>query len=383
MIRPSTLTVTEAGYGINRESRSPDTRNAVVAADLAQPQNPSGVLGLLVCAIARRRASGAVPFTVLCCDNLPENGALLRDATVAFARQAYDSDLAQWVTAHIAFPSCMVDRITPASTDETLSEAARYTGCIDEAAVETEPFSQWIIEDNFPSGRPRWEAGGALFVKNVTAYERMKLTMLNGSHSMLAYTGYLAGKPYVRDVMQDTDLSLLVKRHVSAAADLLTPLQGVDFDDYADALAQRFSNPSIAHETFQIATDGSQKLPQRIWQPAIEALNAKRNIRPFVFATAMWIRFCLQRNDDGSRYQLSDPRSQEITTALESAAVTGGTSAMVETMIDAFHTLPDLIPDALATNALWQEQLNDVLSLVVDKGCLAAIRYEAQIAGSV
>ena len=180
----------------------------------------------------------------------------------------------------------MVDRITPAPTAETELEAANQTGCDDKACVETEPFTQWIIEDNFPSGRPQWEAGGALFVADVTPYERMKLTMLNGSHSMLAYTGFLNGKRYVRDVMADAELAGLVQRHLRVASEVLPPLPSIDFSDYAQDLTNRFSNPSIAHETYQIATDGTQKLPQRIFQPAVESLDEQRSVRPFAFATA-------------------------------------------------------------------------------------------------
>ena len=282
-VRVVTITVTEAGYGIERESRMPDASNSIVAADLATPASPAGVLGMLVASIARRREAGDVPFTVLSCDNLPDNGSLVRDGVVGFARAIGDEDLADWIVSNITFPSCMVDRITPAPTIETQLEAARQTGCEDKASVETEPFTQWIVEDNFPSGRPHWEAGGALFTTDVTPYERMKLTMLNGCHSMLAYAGFLTNKTFVRDVMVDVDLDALVQRHFQAASGLLQPLEGIDFNNYAAELTDRFSNPAIAHETFQIATDGSQKLPQRIFQTAVEALDAQQNIRPFAF----------------------------------------------------------------------------------------------------
>ena len=372
-IRVVTLTVTEAGYGIDREKRQPDGCNSTVSSDLADPSEPQGVLGLLTAAIARRRTSGACPFTVLSCDNLPANGTLLRDGIIGFARSAYDDDLADWISLNIAFPSCMVDRITPASTDQTYLDATQQTGCVDKAAVETEPFIQWIIEDSFPSGRPQWEAGGALFVADVTPYERMKLTMLNGAHSMLAYTGFLAGKSYVRDVMQDENLALLVQRHFKAASALLQPLPGVDFDRYAAELTERFINPAIAHQTFQISSDGTQKLPQRIFNPATEALTAGHNVRAFAFATAMWMRFCQQRHDDGSSYTLRDPRYEEIITALpENPGSASNLSA-------AFHALPDLIPETLAQNKQWRQDIEDVLATTLASGCVAAIRQEVSL----
>lgn len=371
-IRVVTLTVTEKGYGIDRQARGPDVAHPAVKADLAQADAPGGVLGLLTAAIRQRRKAGHVPFTVLSCDNLPENGALLRDGVIGFAKLSGDAELSDWIAQNIAFPSSMVDRITPASTDETRAEAHRQTGCEDQAAVETEPFIQWVIEDQFPSGRPQWEEGGALFVSDVAPYEQMKLTMLNGSHSMLAYTGFLAGCRYVRDVMADPALALLVERHLKAAGDLLQPLPGIDVADYAAALAQRFHNPAIAHETYQIAMDGSQKLPQRIFQPAMLALNAGRDLRPFAFATAMWMRFCLGRLDDDTAHDLRDPREAEI------AAVLSDVPRSSRAISDAVHSLPNLIPQRLGENPNWRAHIEEVLSVALDEGCLSTIQQEAR-----
>lgn len=371
-IRVVTLTVTEKGYGIDRQVRGPDAAHPAVKADLAQPDAPAGVLGLLTAAIKQRRQAGHVPFTVLSCDNLPENGALLRDGVIGFAKLSGDAELSDWIAQNIAFPSSMVDRITPASTDETRAEAQRQTGCEDQATVETEPFIQWVIEDHFPTGRPQWEEGGALFVSDVAPYEKMKLTMLNGSHSMLAYTGFLAGRRYVRDVMVDPALAQLVKRHLKAAGDLLQPLPGIDVADYAAALAQRFRNPAIAHETYQIAMDGSQKLPQRIFQPALVALDTGSDLRPFAFATAMWMRFCLGRLDDGTAHDLRDPREVEITAALSD--VPRSASAIS----DAVHILPNLIPQRLGEDSDWRAHIEQVLSAALDQGCLSAIQQEAR-----
>lgn len=369
-IRVVTLTVTEKGYGIDPATRLPDGSYPVVAADLASPNTPQGVLGLLVAAIKFRRDAGHPPLTVLSCDNLPENGALLRDGVVGFANKIGETDLAHWIGEHIAFPSSMVDRITPAATDVTLSTASEQTGCTDLAAIETEPFTQWVIEDRFASGRPAWEAGGALLVPDVTPYERMKLTMLNGTHSMLAYSGFLGGKALVRDVMGDADLSELVSRHLAAAAELLDPLEGMDFADYANALVERFENPAIAHETYQIATDGTQKLPQRIYAPAIEALDAGKDTRPFAFACAMWMRFCLCETDDGIIYDLRDPRADDIQNAL---CTTARTAPAISA---ALHKLPNLIPERLAEEPVWRAEIESILTTALAEGSVAAIRRE-------
>ena len=368
-IRIVTLTVTEKGYAFDPATRRPDPSNPSVAADLATPDAPSGVLGLLTAAIKRRKTQGAPPLTLLSCDNLPENGRLLCDAIVGFAHLSGQDGLADWIAANIAFPSSMVDRITPATTEDALAEARTQTGCEDRAAVETEPFLQWVIEDNFPTGRPKWEAGGALFVADVTPYERMKLTMLNGSHSLLAYTGFLLGRRYVRDVMRDADLRWLIQRHLAAAASLLPPLHGVDFDTYARALEGRFINPAIAHETFQIATDATQKLPQRIFQPAAQALKAGQDVRPFAFAAAFWMRFCLGKTDDGKTYDLPDPRADELTQSLSNASTADAISS-------AIHALPNLIPPKLATNSVWRGLVETSLSSALQNGCRAAIQHE-------
>jgi fructuronate reductase len=255
-IRIVSLTVTEKAYGIDRMGGGIDEGHSSVAADLINPQHPRGVLGILVAALARRKETGVPPFTVLCCDNLPENGIFLRGGVVDFANHL-EKALGRWIAAHVAFPSTMVDRITPATTTATLSDAKELTGLTDLAAIETEPFSQWVIEDNFPSGRPAWDAGGALFVDDVAPYENMKLRMLNGAHSMLAYTGFLSGKKFVSDVMKDHDLARLVRRHIEAAAGTLDSLPGVDLGDYAASLIQRFANPNIRHETYHTNPSGS------------------------------------------------------------------------------------------------------------------------------
>ncbi|MHB2264039.1 mannitol dehydrogenase family protein [Aliihoeflea sp. PC F10.4] len=370
-IRIVTLTVTEKGYGIDRASGGPDWSHPAVADDRKTPDAPSGVLGLLAAALGARRAAGTAPFTVLCCDNLPENGKLLKAGVVGFA-QEIDPALADHIAAEVAFPSSMVDRITPAAGDATFTDAKAATNCTDLAAVETEPFSQWVIEDEFPQGRPAWEAGGAIFVGDVAPYEHMKLTMLNGSHSMLAYTGFLSGRAYVRDVMADADLAVLVRRHLHAAASVLPQLPGFDLSAYADALEARFRNPAIAHATFQIAMDGTEKLPQRIFVPAKTALGTSKPVRPFAFATAAWMRYALGMTDNGDAYELRDPREDEIKKSL------AGTSRDAARISAALHGLPHFIPDELTRSDEWRAAIEDALGVMLREGMHAAIAREAR-----
>jgi fructuronate reductase len=277
-----------------------------------------------------------------------------------------------FIEANVSFPSTMVDRITPAAIQKTFADVRALTGFDDQGAVETEPFSQWIVEDDFVAGRPDWEAGGALFVADVAPYEKMKLRMLNGAHSMLAYSGFLAGHRYVRDVMGDPALAALVARHMKAAAATLDPVPGVDLGQYAADLQERFRNPAIAHETYQIAMDGTQKLPQRLLEPAIMALERGQGIDAFAFAVAAWMRYALGRKEGGESYALRDPREKEIAAMLERAGKDAGA------MADALLALPGLFPAVLGDNRIWTDGVKRRLAFMMDKGIRAAIGEEAR-----
>jgi fructuronate reductase len=367
-----TLTVTEKAYGIDRAAMTVDLRHPVVAADLQTPANPSGVLGLLTEALRRRRLEKIESFTVLCCDNLPDNGEFVRQGVIDFARR-FDPALSDWIAEKVSFPSSMVDRITPASTEETRKDALRLTGRVDLAPVETEPFTQWVIDDHFPGGRPAWEAGGALFVDNVRPYEAMKLRMLNGAHSMLAYAGFLSGRRYVRDTVGPAGFSSLIERHFKAAASTLPGLPGIDLSAYARELLARFANPAIAHETYQIAMDGTEKLPQRIFAPALEALEKGSDARPFAFAVAAWMRYCIGRLDDGTRFSLRDPREEEIGRLLSGAMAPSDIAA-------ALQALPNFFPERLRGHPVWQEMVKSSLTKMMSDGMRAALEAETAVA---
>jgi fructuronate reductase len=365
------LTVTEKAYGIDRAANDIDPAHPSIAPDLHTPRKPAGAVGLLAEALRMRREAGLTPFTALCCDNLPENGALLRAGVLDFSRRT-EPALADWIAGAVAFPSTMVDRITPAPTAATLAEVARRIGFEDAGAVETEAFSQWVIEDRFSAGRPAWEVGGAIFVEDVAPYERMKLRMLNGTHSMLAYAGFLSGHRYVRDVLGDPTLARLVARHLTAAAGTLAPLAGIDLDAYARALAGRFANPAIAHETYQIAMDGTEKLPQRIVTPAVEVAARGGDLRSFAFAAAGWMRYALGRTDSGERYALRDPREAEIARTI---AKCGGSPREI---VAALHALPGLFPHELVGHPAWTDEVADILGVMLERGMAGAVTEEAR-----
>ncbi|OED36140.1 hypothetical protein AB833_28370 [Chromatiales bacterium (ex Bugula neritina AB1)] len=363
------LTVTEKAYGIDRRSLQVDTTHSAISEDLAHAGQACGVIGILVHALKLRRKEGIEPFTVLCCDNLPENGKFVRSGVIDFARRI-DEPLAAYIEMQVSFPGTMVDRITPASTDELITEVETVLGARDEGTVETEPFSQWVIEDRFPGGRPRWEAGGAQFVDNVAPYEMMKLRMLNGAHSLIAYAGYVAGFATVRDVMQSAEFVVLVRAHMMAAARTLPRLDAVNFDDYAASLVQRFSNRAIAHRTYQIAMDGTEKLPQRIFEPALHAIQHNQSIEAFAFAVAAWMAYCRGVNDNGEPHNLRDPREKEIVSALRAHENTACG------VYQALSALTDFMPEQLVADTVWRTAVIRHLEVMLQQGMLAAITQQ-------
>lgn len=352
------MTVTEKAYGILRDKSGVDPEHPSIAADLANPEHPAGIIGMLVKGLKLRREAGLSSFTVMCCDNLPDNGDMVRAGVLDFAKRV-DPVLAEWIAEHTCFPNTMVDRITPAATPDLVTEVSDILGQEDKVPVETEAFTQWVIEDNFCGPRPAWEDAGALFVTDVAPYENMKLRMLNGAHSMLAYLGFVQGCTYVRDVMANGHLATLVDQHMQAAARTLQPLNGINFDDYRAQLIERFENPNIAHETYQIAMDGTQKLPQRIFAPALDSIEKGLPVDSFALATAAWMRYCLGQTPDGVRYELRDPRADEISQAILSA----DTSAAV--IFQNLSTLSNFIPEKLSSNAAFSEKTIKYLDLLI------------------
>lgn len=357
-IRIVSLTVTEKAYGMDTATGGLDLNHADIVADLADRHAPRGVIGYLVEGLSRRRAKGIAPFTPLSCDNLPSNGAVLKRLVLDFAERV-DPPLRRWIEENVPFPSTMVDRITPASTIATYQDAERLTGRQDLAAIETEPFTQWVIEDHFANGRPHWEKAGALMVSDVSAYEKMKLRMLNGAHSLLAYLGYIGGYEFIRDVMDDTGLAALAYRHMHAAARTLDAVPGIDLDNYASELIARFANKAIAHRTYQIAMDGTQKLPQRLLEPATEALAHGDKAETYAIAVAAWMRYAIGEDGKGQRYDLRDPRAAEI------AALIAGVPRTGPAISAALFTLPGLFPAALTGNRAWTEDVSDKLEILI------------------
>lgn len=305
-----TLTVTEKGYDLDAQGKLRlDTPG--IAADL-RGRAPATTIGLLTAGLARRAGAGA-PLTVLCCDNLADNGARVEAAVRAFAGAA-GLDLEAYLDAKVTFPSSMVDRITPA-TDETLRRQVAATDLPANAPVATEAFTEWVIEDAFAAARPPWDAAGAVFTSDVRPYELRKLRMLNGAHSYLAYAGILAGHEFVHQAIADPALAETAAALMDEAAETLpAPVRG-DAGAYKTTLLERFTNPTIEHRLRQIAMDGSLKLPIRLLPTRAD--RAARGLKSPACdaALAAWLAFLKAEFTAGR--PVDDPASEALQGALE------------------------------------------------------------------
>lgn len=264
-----TLTITEKGYNLAADGISLDRDDPIISADLAHPDQPTSAIGLLALGLFERYNNGGAALTVLSCDNLSENGKQLKALVTDYAQSSFPKMLG-WLANKVTFPCSMVDRIVPAMTDEQREQQSDRLGVFDQAAVNTEPFSQWIIEDNFAADRPAWEKVGVQLVAHVAPYEEIKLRLLNACHSAIAYCGLLAGTDTVDQLMRDEALGLFITRLMNQ--DLIPNLDGpADFDlsEYRDRLLARFCNPRLEHRCEQIAMDGTEKIRQR-WLPTLQ-----------------------------------------------------------------------------------------------------------------
>ena len=322
------LTITEKGYCIDPATGSLDLSHPRIIHDLQTPAEPHSAPGIIVEALHRRRERGLQPFTVLSCDNIPNNGHVVKNAVLGMAEKR-SLELAHWIQEHVSFPGTMVDRIVPAATEESLAEIARELGVADPCAISCEPFIQWVIEDNFVCGRPQWETAGVQMVENVLPWEQMKLRMLNGSHSFLAYLGYLAGFQHISDCMQDSAFREAAYRLMLNEQAPTLQITDVDLDQYAANLLERFANPALKHKTWQIAMDGSQKLPQRMLE-GIRVHLARRSEWPLLaLGVAGWMRYVSGVDDSGAAIDIRDPLSEKISALVEQSTDSERVSALL------------------------------------------------------
>ncbi|MGM0543743.1 MAG: mannitol dehydrogenase family protein [Pseudomonadota bacterium] len=366
-----TLTVTEKGYFLNPASGELMRDDAMIVGDIAAPRQPRTAPGLLVEALARRRDAGIAPFTVLSCDNMPDNGKRTRQAVVQLAEQR-DTALAGWIADEVAFPCSMVDRIVPAMTDADFKRLAAL-GVTDANAVVCEAFTQWVVEDNFPLGRPDWKADGVEMVADVAPFETMKLRMLNGSHSLLAYLGALAGIETVFDGVNHVGLRAALRRYMrEEAAPTLEMPDGIDLDAYSDSLLARFANDSLRHRLHQIAMDGSQKLPQRWFSGALKRAGAGQSSPCVALGMAAWIRYTSGEDLMGKRHTVDDPLAQRFEAIHQAHGRDTGA------LVAAYLAMDDVVPSELATDKAFAEAVVSAYQTLTQdglEGALAALTH--------
>lgn len=362
-IKVVSLTVTEKGYCHHPATGALNQDHPDIQHDLSHPLFPKSAVGYIVAGLERRRRDGRPGVTLLSCDNLPNNGRVLQAVITDFAQRS-NPGLIAWIAQNVRFPCTMVDRIVPATTPEDIQCLEREYGYTDEAMVVAEPFSQWVIENDFAASRPPWEKVGALLVADVAPYENLKLRLLNGSHSALAYTGYLAGCNTIYQVMQNPTLAALCQRFMGLAASTLGAPEGFDIDAYQADLVERFANPGLAHRTWQIAMDGSQKLPQRWLDTLRDLLKQGEDTRLLSLAIAAWMRYISGENEDGNAIEVVDPMHDVFVQISQKHGV--DRAAYVQAL---FHLKP-IFGEDLASNKRLTSEVTELLKSIDECGVL-------------
>ena len=315
-IRIVSMTITEGGYNLDDATGRFRLDAPDVAHDLAHPDVPRTVFGLNTAALAGRRASGTPPFTVLSCDNLRHNGEVARRAILAFA-EARDPALAGWIAGNVTFPSCMVDRITPAVPSSDVERLNALTGVDDAVPVFAEDFMQWVVEDRFCAGRPALEEVGVQLTGDVGAYEQVKLRMLNASHTVLSLPGLLGGYRFVHEAMADARILGLLRAFLDRdVIPLLAAPPGMALEAYRDSVLDRFSNPAINDQLSRITSDSGSKIPIFLGDTIRACLDGGRDHRRLAFTLAAFARYLAGGNDAGERFAPQEPHLTEADLAL-------------------------------------------------------------------
>lgn len=360
-----TLTITEKGY-CSRAGHL-DHDHSGIKADLASPSTPRTAIGILVEGLRLRKMAGLQGLTILSLDNLPSNGRICQQVVLDYAAQI-DRDLTEWIKVHVSFPCSMVDRIVPALNEEGKHLIREALGGQDDPnGIVCEPFRQWVIEDKFSAGRPAWEKVGAQFVEDVEPFEEMKLRLLNGSHSFLAYLGSLAGYRTVADCMGDENFRKTAHAlMMSEQAPTLSVPENINLKAYADDLIQRYSNSKLKHQTAQIASDGSQKLPQRMLSSLAWHLKNASDWSLLALGIAGWMRYVRELIEQGNEAALNDPLAETLIEVAKS-------KPDGEPYISALLSLESIFPATLSSHDVFRKKIETSYAQLKQFGAKQAV----------
>jgi mannitol 2-dehydrogenase len=367
-IRIVSLTITEGGYFIDPASGKFDPTHLDIAADAANMAAPKTAFGLILAGLIRRRAAGLAPFTVMSCDNIPHNGVVTRNAVAGLA-DLVDGALARFVREQVAFPNGMVDRITPATTDRERAITLQDYDIADAWPVFCEGFKQWVLEDNFPMGRPALEKVGVTFVSDVSPYELMKIRILNGGHAAIAYPAALMDIHFVHEAMENPLIrAFLDKLEREEIIPCVPPVPDSNLDDYYGMIVRRFANPKIADTIARLCLDGSNRQPKFILPSTRDRLAAGKSIVGLSLVSALWCRYCAQTSDSG----LTIAPNDESADRLKTAALAAKTDPM------AFLAMGDIFGD-VADSPVFQKLFASWLTRLWSQGAKAVLT--AYVAG--
>ncbi|TPM34554.1 mannitol dehydrogenase family protein [Mesorhizobium sp. B2-3-5] len=368
-----TMTVTEKGYCHIPSSGELDLGHPDIVHDLANPETPRSVPGILTRALELRQATHGQPLTLLSCDNIPTNGLILETVVRTFAERR-GNGLADWNAANAAFPSAMVDRIAPAVTQDDLDSVEQWFGYHDGAVAVGEPFRQWVIEKKFAGRMPRWDLVGATFVDDVTPFEHLKMRVLNGAQTTLATLGVLAGLEHTSDAIADPLLSVFVRRMlVEETVPTLMPVPGMEPLAYVEQSLGRLKNTAIRHRNHQIATDGSQKIVQRLLNPIRDRLDQGASIGLLSVPVAGWMAYLIQASERfGKSWPVSDPYAGKV------AAIADATGRDTPALAAAILAIDTIFDPGLAANQTFREAVTVALGELLSDNPMAAVRHSLE-----
>ncbi|WP_298888059.1 mannitol dehydrogenase family protein [uncultured Serinicoccus sp.] len=320
-VRIVSLTITEGGYHVNQVTGEFDPADESLQADIAEPQQaPRSAFGFITEALRRRREAGDQPFTVMSCDNLPGNGDVAGQMITSFARMQDEhrtgEGLADWISEHVSFPNSMVDRITPVTSQEDIDALAERFGVEDAWPVVCEPFTQWVLEDHFPTGRPAFEEVGVQVVDDVVPYELMKLRLLNASHQALCYLGYLAGYRYAHEVAQDPLFEEFLLGYMEhEGSPTLPEVPDVDLADYRHTLVERFANPEVRDTLARLCAESSDRIPKWLVPVIRHNLEHDGSIDRSALVVASWARYAEGVDEQGEPIEVVDRHRDRVMAA--------------------------------------------------------------------